>query len=80
MVGLYSFSFFFKFFFLFIGPLTVFCGIIGAFVEKVIKKFYVYSSMGHVGFMLMGLAFFSLEGASATFNYLFIYILSSFIM
>ncbi len=36
--------------------------------------------MGHVGFMLIGLAFFSIEGASATFHYIFIYILSSFVM
>jgi hypothetical protein len=51
----------------------------GAFSEKAIKSFFVYSSMGHVGFRLIGLGLNSLEGASATFTYLAIYILTSFV-
>jgi hypothetical protein len=35
--------------------------------------------MGHVGFRLIGLGLNSLEGASATFTYLAIYILTSFV-
>lgn len=53
-------------------------GRIGAFIEKNIKRFFVYSSMGHVGFMLVGLSLITLEGASAMFHYLAVYILSSF--
>jgi NADH:ubiquinone oxidoreductase subunit 2 (subunit N) len=66
--------------FLFCSVITVLFGMIGAFSEKVIKRFFVYSSMGHVGFMLIGLGLSSLEGASATFHYLPVYILSSFLM
>lgn len=76
----YSFSLVLAPLFIFSGVFSVFFGIIGAFVEKIIKRFFVYSSMGHVGFMLIGLVFFSLEGISATFHYLFVYILSSFVM
>jgi NADH:ubiquinone oxidoreductase subunit 2 (subunit N) len=67
-------------FLIFCGVLSVLFGMIGAFVEKYIKRFFVYSSMGHVGFMLIGLSLFSLEGISATFHYLPVYIISSFIM
>jgi len=67
-------------FFLFCSVLSIFFGMIGAFTETVIKRFFVFSSMSHVGFMLVGLAFFSLEGAYATFHYLPVYILSSFMM
>lgn len=63
-----------------ISLLSVLIGMIGAFVENVIKRFYVYSSMGHVGFMLLGLSLGTLEGASATFHYLAIYVLSSYLM
>lgn len=67
-------------FFLVIAFLSILFGILGAFTEKVIKRFFVYSSMGHVGFMLIGLAFPFLDAASATFHYLPIYVISSFIM
>lgn len=65
---------------LFICVLSVFAGMLGAFTENVIKRFYVYSSMGHVGFMLLGLSLGTLEGASATFHYLAVYVLSSYLM
>jgi ubiquinol-cytochrome c reductase cytochrome b subunit len=66
--------------FLSVAVLTVFIGLIGALAEKFVKPFFVYSSMGHVGFMLAGLSLFSLTGFSATFHYLGVYILSSFLM
>lgn len=65
--------------FLFLGTLSIFVGRMGAFSEKQIKSFFVYSSMGHVGFRLIGLGLNSLEGASATFTYLAVYILTSFV-
>ena len=67
-------------FLLFCGVLSVIFGMIGAFTEKVIKRFFVYSSMSHVGFMLVGLSLLNLEGAVATFHYLPVYVISSFIM
>lgn len=66
--------------FLCVGVLSIFVGMVGAFSEKQIKSFFVYSSMGHVGFMLIGLGLNTLEGASATFTYLVVYILTSFVM
>ena len=60
--------------------LSFLSGMLGAFSEKYLKKFIIYSSIGHVGFLLMGLPFFILEGSSVTINYLIVYILSSIIL
>ena len=77
---MYRFSFITFTSFILIGLLTLIIGIIGAFSEKRIKPFFVYSSMGHVGFILVSISLGTLDGTMATFNYLFIYILSSFVM
>ena len=66
--------------FILIGLLTIVIGIIGAFSEKIIKPFFIYSSIGHVGFILVGLSLGTIDGAIATFHYLFVYVLSSFVM
>ena len=63
-----------------IGLLTLIIGIIGAFSEKRIKPFFVYSSIGHVGFILVGISLGTLDGTIATFHYLLVYILSSFVI
>ena len=76
---LHVFSFFTLNFFLISGLLSIFVGRVGAFTEKLIKRFFVYSSMGHVGFRLIALSLTTLEGASARFHYLAVYILSSFV-
>ncbi len=65
---------------IFVSILTVLFGMLGAFSEKGIKRFFVYSSMGHVGFILIGLALSTGEGLSSTFHYLPLYIITSFIM
>ena len=75
---MYSFAFFINNFLLISGVLSILIGRLGAFKEKNIKRFFVYSSMGHVGFILIGLSLITLEGSSAIFHYLAIYILSSF--
>lgn len=54
-------------------------GRIGAFTEKTIKRFFVFSSRGHVGFRLAGLSLSTIEGSAARFHYLLVYIISSFI-
>jgi NADH:ubiquinone oxidoreductase subunit 2 (subunit N) len=76
----HAYSFVFLPFLIFISVLSVLFGMIGAFAEKGIKRFFVYSSMGHVGFMLLGLSLSTREGLSATFHYLPVYIITSFIM
>ena len=77
---MYRFSFITFTSFILIGLLTLIIGIIGAFSEKRIKPFFVYSSIGHVGFILVSISLGTLDGTMATFNYLFIYIISSFVM
>lgn len=61
------------------GILSIVVGIYGAISETRIKRFFVYSSMGHVGFMLLGIAEGSLHGISATMLYLIIYTITVFI-
>lgn len=61
-----------------VAILSAFAGTLGAIIEQRTKRFYVYSSMGHVGFMLAGVSFLYLSGLSAQFHYLAIYILTSY--
>ena len=77
---LHSYSFIILPFLMFVALLSVLFGMIGAFSEKGIKRFFVYSSMGHVGFMLVGISLATREGLSASFHYLPVYIITSFIM
>jgi NADH-quinone oxidoreductase subunit N len=67
-------------FLLLVGVFSIIFGMAGAFAEKTIKRFYVYSSMGHVGFMVVALAVSSTTGYAAVFHYLFVYVLSSYLM
>jgi NADH-quinone oxidoreductase subunit N len=76
----YSFKGIIMPFLIFVSVLSVLLGMIGAFSEKVIKRFFVYSSMGHVGFMLISLSLSSYEGVAASFHYLPVYIITSFLM
>ena len=55
------------------GTLSILCGILGAFSEKLIKRFFVYSSMGHVGFMLLGIAASNI-GFRGAIDYLIVYV------
>ena len=58
---------------------SIYFGILGAFSEKLIKRFFVYSSMGHVGFMIIGIAVADI-GLRGAINYLLVYVISSFIL
>ena len=77
---LHVFSFILLFRLLFVGVLSIAVGRVGAFSEKTIKRFFVYSSRGHVGFMLVGLSLNTIDGYVATFHYLAVYVLTSFVM
>ena len=48
-------------------------GALGAIAQTNIKRLLGYSSIGHVGFALMGLAAVSPEGLSGFIIYLFLY-------
>jgi len=65
---------------IFIGLFTLFIGMMNAFIEKIIKRFFIYSSIGHVGFIVIGFAINTIDGTVAAFHYLAVYILSSFII
>jgi len=67
------------FFFLFCGLLSMFRGRMGAFTEKKIKRFFVFSSRGHVGFRLAGFSLSTYEGFVSVFHYLPVYRLTSFL-
>ena len=67
-------------FLIFCGIVSVLFGMVGAFTEKYTKRFFVYSSIGHVGFMLIGIAVLNLDGIKGTIDYLILYIISSFLI
>ena len=57
--------------------LSMFVGAFGALRQTNMKRLMAYSSIGHVGFLLMGIAALNAEGISATVTYLFFYVLMS---
>lgn len=63
--------------FLCLGVFSVVVGTFGAFTETVIKRFRVYSSIGHVGFRLVAIGLSTIDGFSAAFHYLPVYLFSS---
>nr|NP_066467.1 NADH dehydrogenase subunit 2 [Rhodomonas salina]AAG17738.1 NADH dehydrogenase subunit 2 [Rhodomonas salina] len=52
---------------------SVFVGVFGALFQKKIKRFLVYSSISHFGFILLGICCGSLEGIFASLFYIVIY-------
>ena len=69
-----------QFLILCLALLSILSSILGAFVEKIFKRFFVYSSTGHVGFMLIGISVLNIDGLKGTFDYLILYIVSSFLI
>ena len=51
--------------------------VLGAVNERFIKKFLLYSSLGHVGFMLLGFIYFISGGFEILFAYLIVFTLMS---
>lgn len=66
--------------FILMGILSMLFGMAGAFVEKTTKRFFVYSSMGHVGYLVVALSLSTTSGFAAVFHYLFVYVVSSYLM
>lgn len=58
--------------------LTIAFSSIATLYQKKIKRFLAYSSINHVGYMLMGLSTGTLIGAHAFFLYIFIYMITMF--
>ncbi len=62
------------------GMLSIVFGMAGAFAEKGIKRFFVYSSMGHVGYMTVSLSLSTMPGFEALIHYITVYVITSFVM
>jgi NADH:ubiquinone oxidoreductase subunit 2 (subunit N) len=50
--------------------ITIFYGVIESFFQNTIKSFFAYSSIGHMGYILLGLSTGSVEGVSSAIFYL----------
>ena len=53
---------------------SLFIGAFGAMAQKKIKRLLVYSSIGHVGYLLIGICCGTVEGLQAVLLYLILYI------
>lgn len=60
---------------LFCGVLSIIYGAIGALNQTKIKRLLAYSGIGHIGFMLFGVAIGSFESIQASLIYIVIYII-----
>jgi len=76
---------FFKIFYIYqnlffiLALLSIFIGAIGGISETNIRKIFAYSSINHIGFILLSLSTGTFEGVQIAFFYFFIYILMSFL-
>jgi len=67
--------------FLMSGLLSLLFGFLGAFDQKLLKKFFIYSSIGHVAFLLFTFTFFSsIKSELSLIMYLVIYLVSTFLL
>ena len=71
------FPFFWEDFFCVCGLISLFIGCICGLGEIKIKRLLAFSSVGHVGFLCLGLASGSIEGVQAVLFYLVIYMLTA---
>ncbi len=62
---------------IFASVASMLVGALAAIMQTNIKRLLAYSSIGHVGFMLMGIASGSVEGVQAVLIYLSVYIFMS---
>jgi NADH-quinone oxidoreductase subunit N len=61
-----------------IAALTIIFATLAALYQKKIKRFLAYTSINHVGYMLMGLSTGTLTGLHSFFLYIIIYLLTMF--
>ena len=60
---------------MFSGVLSIFIGGVSALAQRRIKRLLAFSSIGHIGYLLIGIACASLEGYQACLLYLWIYVI-----
>lgn len=56
---------------------SIVCGAIGALNQTKIKRLLAYSGIGHIGFVLFGVAIGSFESLQASLIYMIIYVIVS---
>jgi NADH-quinone oxidoreductase subunit N len=76
----YSWMFVWGLFFLSSALLSLLFGSFGALSQRKVKRFLVFSSIAHVGYLLLGISSGSLYGLSSVFFYLFVYTVMVFNM
>lgn len=76
-VAFISFEEFFLFLLLFSSVLSVIVGSFIALRQKKLKRLLAYSSISHVGYLLLAFASNSIEGYQSLFFYLIIYMITS---
>lgn len=70
----YDLLFVWQYVLFFCSVCSLLIGAFGAMAQTKIKRLLVYSAIGHVGYMLMGLTCGTVEGVQATLLYLVIYV------
>ena len=73
----YSFVYQWRFFIVIIAVISVIVGSIGAIEQKKLKSLLAYSSISHMGYMLISFSTGTLEGVQSLLAYMFIYMLAS---
>ena len=59
---------------------SMYVGAIGALSQVRLQRFLAFSSVGHVGYLLMGLSLFSLRGLQGVIFYIIVYSLTSLVI
>lgn len=73
--GFYDFIVFWQGLLIFFSSSSMLFALLGAFYQRKVKRFLAFSSIGHVGFMLIGLSSGTLEGLQALFIYIIVYMI-----
>lgn len=64
--------------FIFVGLISIIFSLFGSMYQKKLKRFILYSTVGHVGYMLLSLSSGTIIGYQGVFIYLLVYILMIF--
>lgn len=75
LCSFYDMLFVWQYIFFFCSFLSLGIGALGAMAQKKIKRLLVYSSVGHVGYLLIGMCTGTVEGVQAILLYLIIYVI-----
>ncbi len=76
VLRLFSFSDFY----LVCGIFSIIIGTLGALNQTKLKRFLAYSSISHLGFIILGFGFLSKSGYESSLIYLYIYLIGSLII